>query len=365
MLSDWVRRRQPDRDAARPAARRPARPDRRRRHASVQRLPQGRHRRRARAPASSARRSSSTGRPTATRRTAAPDDRHALLGRDHRHRQPGGHAAERRARTAARPPPSPTTSPARSSTRARATRPGRAGARQRSGDQPIRSDDLFFGAKPGDVQPDWVDLDKVAIPQADEQQRLLANLIEQMNLDRKPLPRFWYFPRGEKAAVVMTGDDHGNGGTAGRFDQYKAAQPAAAARSPTGSASAAPPTSTRAPRSPTRRPPRSRARASRSALHVTHQLRGLDRQRSARVASTRASSPPSRANYPEPARRPPPTAPTASPGATGRPSRRSSSSTASGSTPTTTTGRRPGSRTGRGCSPARACRCASPTSTAR
>ena len=27
------------------------------------------------------------------------------------------------------------------------------------------------------TQPDWVDLNKVAIPQADEQQRLLANLI--------------------------------------------------------------------------------------------------------------------------------------------------------------------------------------------
>ena len=50
------------------------------------------------------------------------------------------------------------------------------------GSQLIRSDDLFFGAKAGDVQPDWVDLNKVAIPQADEQQHLLANLIEQMNL---------------------------------------------------------------------------------------------------------------------------------------------------------------------------------------
>ena len=83
---------------------------------------------------------------------------------------------------------------------------GRPGARRRRA--PIRSDDLFFGAAAGDPQPDWVDLDKVAIPQADEQQRLLANLIEQMNRDRKPLPRFWYFPRGEKAVVVMTGDDH-------------------------------------------------------------------------------------------------------------------------------------------------------------
>ena len=66
----------------------------------------------------------------------------------------------------------------------------------------------------------------MSVPQADEQQRLLANLILRMNLAKKPLPRFWYFPRGKKAVVVMTGDDHGNGGTAGRFDQQIAASPA-------------------------------------------------------------------------------------------------------------------------------------------
>ena len=93
------------------------------------------------------------------------------------------------------------------------------------GNQLIRSDDLFFGAKTGDVQPDWVDLNKVAIPQADEQQHLLTNLIEQMNLDRKPLPRFWFLPHDKKAAVVMTGDDHGNGGTVGRFQQFQADSP--------------------------------------------------------------------------------------------------------------------------------------------
>jgi hypothetical protein len=43
--------------------------------------------------------------------------------------------------------------------------------------------------------------------------------------DRQPLPRFWYFPRGEKAVVLMTGDDHGNGGTAGRFDGFDLASP--------------------------------------------------------------------------------------------------------------------------------------------
>jgi hypothetical protein len=96
---------------------------------------------------------------------------------------------------------------------------------ERDDTNPIRSDDLFFGAKQGDVQPDWVDLSKVAIPQADEQQRLLKNLIEEVNLDRKPLPSFWFLPRDEKAAVVMSGDDHGNGGTAGRFDQFIADSP--------------------------------------------------------------------------------------------------------------------------------------------
>lgn len=96
---------------------------------------------------------------------------------------------------------------------------------ERDGIAPIRSDDLFFGNASGDPQPDWVNLGKVAIPQADEQQRLLGNLIVTMNLDRKPLPRFWYFPGGEDAVVVMTGDDHGSGGTAGRFDQHIAQSP--------------------------------------------------------------------------------------------------------------------------------------------
>lgn len=92
---------------------------------------------------------------------------------------------------------------------------------ERDGVTPKRSDDLFYGAASGDPQPDWIDLNKVAIPQADEQQRLLANLILAMNLDRKPLPRFWYLPRGLKAAVIMTGDQHGCcEGTRQRFDIY-------------------------------------------------------------------------------------------------------------------------------------------------
>ena len=97
---------------------------------------------------------------------------------------------------------------------------------ERDGVVPIRPDDLFFGASSTDFQPDWVNLDKVAIPQADEQQRLLVNLIEHMNRGREPLPRFWYFPRGVKAVVVMTSEDHGTGRTAARFDGFAAASPA-------------------------------------------------------------------------------------------------------------------------------------------
>jgi hypothetical protein len=90
----------------------------------------------------------------------------------------------------------------------------------RDGVFPVRPDDLFFGARAGDIQPDWVDTNKLPIPQADEQQRFLVNLIEAMVADRGPIPRFWYLPRGLKAAIVMTGDDHSLGGTAGRFNQY-------------------------------------------------------------------------------------------------------------------------------------------------
>jgi hypothetical protein len=96
---------------------------------------------------------------------------------------------------------------------------------ERDGVTPVRSDDLFYGAASYDEKPDWVDMKKVAIPQADEQQRLLANLLTLMAAPAMPLPRFWYFPRGLKAVVVMTGDDHGYGGTIGRFQQFKAASP--------------------------------------------------------------------------------------------------------------------------------------------
>lgn len=84
---------------------------------------------------------------------------------------------------------------------------------------PTRSDNLFF--------PNYIDFNKIQIPQADEQQHLLTNIILLDNLHNKPLPHLWILPSGLKAAVVMTGDDHNNGsypgstGTAGRFNEYR------------------------------------------------------------------------------------------------------------------------------------------------
>lgn len=97
---------------------------------------------------------------------------------------------------------------------------------ERDGQTPRRSDDLYYGNASSDPQQDWVDRTKISIPQADEQQRLLANLIIEMNSDRKPLPRFWYLPHGYKAAVVMTGDDHAHAGTRARWNEFLAASPA-------------------------------------------------------------------------------------------------------------------------------------------
>jgi hypothetical protein len=93
---------------------------------------------------------------------------------------------------------------------------------QRDATDGYEASEMFFGVN---GQPNWNNLDKAIIPIADEQQRLLVNLIFQMNQSTKPLPRFWYFPREIRAVVVMTGDDHAIGGTAARFDRYTALSP--------------------------------------------------------------------------------------------------------------------------------------------
>lgn len=87
------------------------------------------------------------------------------------------------------------------------------------GETPVRANDMFF--------PDYLNMDKVAIPQADEQQRLLANIILQYNLNKKPLPRLWYLPKKHKAAIIFALDDHGTTtGTKTIFDKMIANSPA-------------------------------------------------------------------------------------------------------------------------------------------
>ncbi|MFD0349409.1 hypothetical protein ACFQ0M_31980 [Kitasatospora aburaviensis] len=73
------------------------------------------------------------------------------------------------------------------------TRQGNAAwaGQQRDGTDGYEASEMFFGTG---GQPDWNNLDKALIPIADEQQRLLANLITLVDAANKPLPRFWYFP---------------------------------------------------------------------------------------------------------------------------------------------------------------------------
>ena len=95
--------------------------------------------------------------------------------------------------------------------------PAWAGQKRDGKINPIRSDDMFVPPLDNSA-PGWIDLNKVHIPQADEQQRLMANIIIKGSMHRKILPRFWFLPKGLKAAVVMSGDNHGDTGMAPRFE---------------------------------------------------------------------------------------------------------------------------------------------------
>lgn len=63
----------------------------------------------------------------------------------------------------------------------------------------VRTVDKFVG---------WIDLERIEIPQADEQQRLFANILS--SLCKQPLPRLWYFPGDKKCVLIATGDSHSN-----------------------------------------------------------------------------------------------------------------------------------------------------------
>lgn len=97
---------------------------------------------------------------------------------------------------------------------------------ERDGLHPVRPNDLFYGPALHDPQANFVDLDRITIPQADETMRLLSNLIVHMTYDRAPVAKFWYFPNGARAVLVMAADDHGTGsGTEDSFDRMLALSP--------------------------------------------------------------------------------------------------------------------------------------------
>lgn len=72
---------------------------------------------------------------------------------------------------------------------------------ERDGRLGIRGVDMFVG---------WMDLDRLDIPQADEQMRLLSRIITDMLEEHLPLPRLGYFPAGKRGVLIATGDSHQN-----------------------------------------------------------------------------------------------------------------------------------------------------------
>lgn len=75
------------------------------------------------------------------------------------------------------------------------------------GDGVLRTIDLFQTTGGG---APWVDRNRIPIPQADEQMRLFARLVEILLVDSRPLPRLWYFPQPTRTILVLTGDGHAN-----------------------------------------------------------------------------------------------------------------------------------------------------------
>ena len=195
-------RRQPDRDAARQAARRAARPDRRRRDAR-------------RTPTCwSTARAPGAGIVNQTMQFHGTADRYTLNG--------ATAVATLYSNATTATTRLPRSRCARSATRPRrgvhlrpravgglhppgqpgVVGPGARRARRRS------APTICSSARRGDVQPDWVDLTRSRSRRPTNSSGCCGTSSACINADKKPLPRFWYFPRMLKAAVIMTGDDH-------------------------------------------------------------------------------------------------------------------------------------------------------------
>jgi hypothetical protein len=96
----------------------------------------------------------------------------------------------------------------------------------RDGKPPARTNDLFFGPAQDDTGQDFVDLEHVEVPHADELMRLLTHLVGVLTSERTPIPRLWYFPNDAEAVLVMAADDHGTPtGTRDFFEQLRSLEP--------------------------------------------------------------------------------------------------------------------------------------------
>ena len=67
------------------------------------------------------------------------------------------------------------------------------------GDGVFRTDDLYYGT---------IDTSLALIPQADIEQRLFVRVMDQLLGPAFAIPRLWYFPNGNPAVAILTGDGH-------------------------------------------------------------------------------------------------------------------------------------------------------------
>ncbi|MGE3508976.1 MAG: Calx-beta domain-containing protein, partial [Vicinamibacterales bacterium] len=76
---------------------------------------------------------------------------------------------------------------------------------------PLQSFDMFYTG---------FDAQRIAVPYADIQMRLLARQIADLLADDQPLPRLWYYPSARRAMMILGADAHHNPNNA--FDQMMA-----------------------------------------------------------------------------------------------------------------------------------------------
>ena len=77
------------------------------------------------------------------------------------------------------------------------------------GDGVVRAFELFWKwSNDHSTRIPWVNLERVPVPQADEQMRLFSRLVRQ--LVNQPLPQLWYFPGNARTMLILTGDAHAN-----------------------------------------------------------------------------------------------------------------------------------------------------------